>query len=211
MSAHPGWPAELTAGPVLLRPPRYRDGRAWSEIRLRNRTWLEPWEPSSGYGWQERNNPAAWPPLFRALRSSARSGTMLPFMIIYGGRLAGQMNASNIVHGALRSCTVGYWVDAALAGRNITPTALALLIDHCFTAAGLHRVEVDIRPENSASLRVVEKLGLRREGYYERFLDIAGGWRDHVGFAITVEELHGQPMTARVPALPETPAWRPAR
>jgi ribosomal-protein-alanine N-acetyltransferase len=126
---------------------------------------------------------------------------MLPFMIVYGGRLAGQMNASNIVHGALRSCTVGYWIDAALAGRNITPTALALLMDHCFTAVGLHRVEVDIRPENQASLRVVEKLGLRREGYYERFLDIAGAWRDHVAFAITVEELRGAQMLARVPAV----------
>ena len=38
---------------------------------------------------------------------------------------------------------------------------------------------------------MVEKLGLRREGYYERFLDIDGGWRDHVAFAITVEELQG--------------------
>ena len=106
---------------------------------------------------------------------------MLPFVIIYGGRLVGQMNVSNVVHGVLRSCTVGYWVDRAVAGRGITPTALALVIDHCFTGVGLHRVEVDIRPENAASLRVVEKLGLRREGYYERFLDIDGGWRDHVG------------------------------
>lgn len=208
MNAHPGWPAELTAGPVVLRPPRRRDARAWSEIRLRNQEWLEPWEPSSAYSWHDRNNPAAWPPLFRALRSNARAGAMLPFMIVYGGRLAGQMNASNLVHGALRSCTVGYWIDVALAGRNITPTALALLVDHCFAAVGLHRVEVDIRPENAASLRVVEKLGLRREGYYERYLDIAGAWRDHVAFAITIEELHGNLMVARAPALPEAPAWR---
>ena len=91
------------------------------------------------------------------------------------------MNVSNIVHGVQRSCTVGYWVDGALAGRGIMPTALALVIDHCFTEVGLHRVEIDIRPENTASLRVVEKLGLRREGYYERYLDIDGAWRDHVG------------------------------
>jgi ribosomal-protein-alanine N-acetyltransferase len=210
VNTHPGWPAELTAGPLVLRPPRRRDARAWSEIRLRNQEWLEPWEPSSAYNWHDRNNPAAWPPLLRALRSNARSGAMLPFMMVYGGRLAGQMNASNLVHGALRSCTVGYWIDAALAGRNITPTALALLVDHCFAAVGLHRVEVDIRPDNAASLRVVEKLGLRREGYYERYLDIAGAWRDHVAFAITVEELHGNSMLARVPALPEAPAGRSA-
>ena len=140
-----------------------------------------------------------------ALRKAARNGTMLPFVISYGGRVAGQIDVSNIVHGVLRSCTVGYWVDAAVAGRGIATTALALAIDHCFTTVDLHRVEVDIRPENAASLRVVEKLGLRREGYYERFLDIDGGWRDHVGFAITVEELRGTSMIARLPRLPPPP------
>jgi [ribosomal protein S5]-alanine N-acetyltransferase len=197
-----------TAGPVELRPPRLRDARAWSEIRLRNERWLNPWEPTSGVPWAERNAVSAWPSLHSALRSAARRGTMLPFMVVYGGRLVGQMNVSNVVHGALRSCTVGYWVDQLVAGRGVTPTALALVIDHCFAEVGLHRVEVDIRPENRASLRVVEKLGLRHEGYYERFLDIDGAWRDHVAFAVTFEELHGRSMLSRVPQLPAAPSWR---
>jgi [ribosomal protein S5]-alanine N-acetyltransferase len=205
MTAHPGWPAQLSAGPVVLRAPRLRDGRAWSEIRLHNEMWLLKWEPSSPHSWADRNSVTAWPPLLSALRKAGRAGSMLPFMIVYGGRLAGQMNVSNVVHGALRSSTVGYWVDREVAGRGIVPTALALAIDHCFTAVGLHRVEVDIRPENEASLRVVEKLGLRREGYYERFLDIDGGWRDHVAFAVTVEELGGRTMLSRLPRLPSPP------
>ncbi len=208
MAKTPGWPARPSAGPVTLRPPRLRDARAWSEIRLRNEEWLEHWEPSSEHSWEDRNSVTSWPPLHSALRTSARKGLMLPFMVGYGGRLVGQLNVSNVVHGALRSCTVGYWVDGALAGRGITPTALAVAIDHCFGAVGLHRVEVDIRPENAASLRVVEKLGLRREGFYERFLDIDGDWRDHVAFAITVEELAGRSMVSRLPGLPAEPSWR---
>jgi ribosomal-protein-alanine N-acetyltransferase len=206
MTSHPGWPAHLSAGSVVLRPPRLRDARAWSEVRLRNRNWLEPWEPSSPYPWGERNSTGAWPQLHSALKKAARNGTMIPLIITYGGRLAGQITVSNIVHGVQRSCTVGYWVDGALAGRGIVQTALALTIDHCFDAVYLHRVEVDIRPENTASLRVVEKLGLRREGYFERYLDINGGWRDHVGFAITVEELHGETMLSRLARLPSPPA-----
>ncbi|MDT4912188.1 MAG: [ribosomal protein S5]-alanine N-acetyltransferase [Pseudonocardiales bacterium] len=208
MTKIPGWPATPSAGPVLLRPPRLRDARTWSEIRMRNEQWLERWEPTSPHSWEERNSVSAWPALHSALRASARKGVMLPFMVVYGGRLVGQLNVSNIVHGALRSCTIGYWVDGALAGRAITPTALALAIDHCFGPVGLHRVEVDIRPENRASLRVVEKLGLRREGFYERFLDIDGGWRDHLAFAVTVEELGGRRMVARLPGLPPDPSWR---
>jgi ribosomal-protein-alanine N-acetyltransferase len=203
-SARP-WPVELTAGPVRLRAPRLRDAGAWSDVRNRNQEWLERWEPTSSLRWSERHSRAAWPPLCSALRKAGRAGTMLPFVIVYGGRLVGQVNVSNIVHGALRSCTIGYWVDAAVAGRGITPTAVALVIDHCFSAAGLHRVEIDIRPENVASLRVVEKLELRREGYYERFLDIDGGWRDHVAFAVTVEELSGRPIASRLHSVPAPP------
>ena len=208
MSKAPGWPATPSAGPVVLRPPKLRDGRTWSEIRLRNQRWLEPWEPTSPHTWEERNGVTAWPSLHSALRASGRRGVMLPFVITYGGRFVGQINVSNIVHGVLRSCTVGYWIDNVMAGRNIVPTALALVIDHCFGPVGLHRVEVDIRPENAASLRVVEKLGLRREGFYERFLDIDGAWRDHVAFAVTVEELGGRRLLSRLGSLPPEPIWR---
>jgi ribosomal-protein-alanine N-acetyltransferase len=199
------WPAVLTAGPVRLRAPRLRDASAWSEIRIRNQDWLERWEPTSSLRWTERHARTAWPPLCSALRKAGRNGTMMPFAVTYGGRFVGQVNVSNIVHGALRSCTIGYWVDADVAGRGITPTAVALVIDHSFSRAGLHRVEIDIRPENVASLRVVEKLELRREGYYERFLDIDGGWRDHVAFAITVEELQGRPIASRLSSVPAPP------
>ena len=191
-----------------LRPPRLRDARPWSEIRLRNEHWLAPWEPTSQHDWAERNSTSAWPGVHSALRGAARRGMMLPFMVCYGGRLVGQVNVSNVVHGALRSCTIGYWVDSAVAGRNITPTAVALAIDHCFGGVGLHRVEIDIRPENKASLRVVEKLGFRREGYYERFLDIDGAWRDHAAFALTVEELAGRSAVSRLRMLPPVPDWR---
>lgn len=193
-----GWPVTLTAGPVTLRPPRMRDASAWTSARISNQKWLQPWEPTSPVSWRDRSSTASWRALVRNQRRAARAGTALPFVVFYREQFVGQMNISNIVPGALRSATAGYWIDSAFAGRGIVPTALALAIDHCFRTAGLHRVEVDIRPENGPSLRVVEKLGLRREGYYERFLNIDGQWRDHVAFAITVEELRGATMIARV-------------
>jgi [ribosomal protein S5]-alanine N-acetyltransferase len=105
------------------------------------------------------------------------------------GRLAGQLGVSNIIWGSARTGTVGYWVDGALAGRGIIPTALAMAADYCFQVAGLHRLEVNIRPENQASLRVVEKLGFREEGLRKGLLHIDGAWRDHRSFALTVEEV----------------------
>jgi ribosomal-protein-alanine N-acetyltransferase len=70
------------------------------------------------------------------------------------------------------------------------PTAVALASDHCFDI-GLHRVEINIRPENMASRRVVEKLGFRPEGMRPALLHIDGAWRDHLAFALTAEEVPG--------------------
>ncbi len=202
---HPGWPAVLSAGPVTVRPPKRSDAGPWSRSRIANAAWLAPWEPTSSQGWAQRNSPAEFRRTLSRMRSAARIGSMLPFMVVYGDELVGQMSVSNVIRGALRSCSIGYWIDCRVAGRGIAPTALALVIDHCLTAVRLHRVEINIRPENQASLRVVEKLGLRREGYHERFLDIDGAWRDHLTFAITAEERLDATVLSRLAGLPVPP------
>lgn len=117
-----------------------------------------------------------------------RKQTGLAFVILYEGNVVGQLNVANILHGSVSSATIGYWIAKDYAGRNITPYAVALAIDYLFDALALHRVEIDIRPENAPSIRVVEKLGLRKEGLKERFIHIDGAWRDHFVFAITREE-----------------------
>ena len=93
--------------------------------------------------------------------------------------------------GSLCSAHIGYWVDSRIAGRGVMPTAVALATDHAFAKVGLHRIEVNIRPENAASLRVVEKLGFRDEGVRKALLHIDGAWRDHRSFALTAEEVPG--------------------
>jgi ribosomal-protein-alanine N-acetyltransferase len=108
-----------------------------------------------------------------------------------GDRLVGQLSLGSIVRRAYCSCYAGYWIDSRVAGQGVIPTALALAVDHAFRAGGLHRVEVNIRPENMPSRRVVEKLGFREESYHVRYLHIDGAWRDHIGYAITAEDVSG--------------------
>jgi ribosomal-protein-alanine N-acetyltransferase len=115
----------------------------------------------------------------------------MPFAIELDGRFVGQVTVNNIVRGSAQFASLGYWLDRAVAGRGVMPTAAAMVIDHCFTTARLHRIEICVRPENTNSLRVVEKLGLREVGYAPRFLHIDGDWRDHRIFAVTVEECPG--------------------
>ncbi|NIZ91093.1 GNAT family N-acetyltransferase [Kineococcus rubinsiae] len=182
----PEWPVELRHGAVLLRPLRRRDATAWRAVRAANASWLRPWEATSP---EASGPPPTFGQMVRSFTREARAGRMLPFVVELDGRLVGQITVSGITWGSLRSAHVGYWVDQRVAGRGTIPYALALVGDHCFRALRLHRLEVNIRPENAASLRVAEKLGLRDEGLRERFLHIDGAWRDHRTFAITSDEV----------------------
>ena len=135
--------------------------------------------------------------LVRTLRRAARKGTAYPFAIEVDGVFAGQLTVSNIVRGSAQFASIGYWIDQRFAGRGVMPRAVALAIDFCFTTAQLHRIEIAIRPENTNSLRVVEKLGIREVGYAPRYLHIDGAWRDHRIYAITVEEVRDAGLLAR--------------
>jgi ribosomal-protein-alanine N-acetyltransferase len=113
----------------------------------------------------------------------------LPFVIVVDGEFAGQLNVAGVVRGSMDSAHIGYWVDQRVAGRGVMPTAVALATDHCFGPVGLHRIEVNIRPENAASRRVVEKLEFREEGTRERYLHISGDWRDHLTYALCRDDV----------------------
>jgi ribosomal-protein-alanine N-acetyltransferase len=131
----------------------------------------------------------------RSLKVQAAQATALPFVITEWTPgyqepvIVGQLTVSSILWGSAMMATLGYWVDKGRAGQGIAPTAVALATDYCFSSLGLHRMEINIRPENAPSLRVVEKLGFRDEGYRPRFLHIDGEWADHRTFALTAEEV----------------------
>jgi ribosomal-protein-alanine N-acetyltransferase len=194
-----GWPVRLAAGQVGLRPLRVRDATAWREIRQRNTDWLTQWEATSPDG--PHDLAPTYATMVRRLRREARQGRTLPFAVTYEQRFVGQLTVNGITWGSFRSGFVGYWIDRTYAGRGVMPTALALTVDHCF-AIGLHRIEVNIRPENAASRRVVEKLGFRQEGVRARMLHIDNDWRDHLSFALTVEDVQPEGLLTR---------WRASR
>lgn len=179
----------LTHQELTVRPLRASDAADWRRARRRNAAWLIPWDATVPPGADAR--PMSFPQLVWRLRSQARAGTSYPFVIEVDGQFAGQVTVNNIVGGSALFGSVGYWLDRDFAGRSVMPRSVALVVDHCFQVIGLHRVEIAIRPENSNSLRVVEKLGLREIGYAPRYLHIDGDWRDHRLYAVTREECPG--------------------
>src|SRR5947209_10359242 len=195
-SQHPGWPTvvgplRVEAGVIRLRPVRLRDAAQWSRARLADRPHLEPYEPSTEADWRARHSVSAWPAICSSLRAEARKGRMLPYVIELDGQFCGQLTIGNVTHGALRSAWIGYWVSNSATGRGVATGALALGLDHCCGPGRLHRVEATVRPENAASRAVLGKVGFREEGLLRRYLQVDGGWRDHLLMAITIEEVYG--------------------
>ena len=138
----------LQSGPVGLRSIRTRDAPEWRALRTRNRDWLVEWDATSPAG--ARDVAPTFSAMVRSLRAEARAGRTLPWVVTYNGRLVGQMTVGGIAYGSLRSAHVGYWMDENHAGRGIVPTAVALGADYCFFTLGLHRLEINLRPENIA-------------------------------------------------------------
>ncbi|HEX8971337.1 GNAT family protein [Oryzihumus sp.] len=187
------WPVTLSATTpaghtVTLGPLRTRQRKEWEALRRDNADWLREWEATAP---EPVTGRVGYRQMVRYFNREAVEGRMLPFAISVDGRLAGQMHLFGITWGSMRSGAAGYWVSRSVAGQGVAPISLALLTDHAFLVLGLHRVEVNIRPDNAASLRVVAKLGFRDEGLRTRYLHINGAWRDHRSFALTTEDLAG--------------------
>ncbi|NBT46472.1 MAG: N-acetyltransferase [Actinobacteria bacterium] len=175
----------LSHGAVSLRIIKPRDAKTIERLVLSNREWLRPWEATNPHGptsFDFRNQ-------IRGLLRQMDDHSGLPFVILYEDEIVGQLNVANILHGSVSSCVIGYWIDPDVAGLGITPIAVALAIDYLFNIVGLHRVEIDIRPENKASIRVVEKLGMRLEGVKKGYIHINNDWRDHNIYALLSNEV----------------------
>ena len=180
MSAH--WPLTLYSQEIRLQPLHLRDRSRWYSVRLENKEWLSPWEatlPQVNHESPESALPSFWQ-MLRSHNREARSGRSFAFMMWNGNNLIGQITMGGVIYGAFRCAHIGYWIDKAYANRGFTTQAVELMTAFGFGELGLHRLEISMRPENTASIKVAEKSGYIFEGVRPRYLHIDGAWRDHL-------------------------------
>lgn len=179
---------------MLLRPCESSDAEELVRVfSVSEKEWA-PWVPEA------EGNPTPREMVERHVArvdEGAQAGTHLRLTgFLDDGRIAGFFSLNEIVRGAFWSAYAAWSVTADVMGRGFGTEGARALLDIAFAdppeGLGLHRVQVNIIPDNARSLRVAEKLGLRREGLAARYLKIAGKWQDHAMFAITREE-YGEP------------------
>ncbi|MDH6129192.1 ribosomal-protein-alanine N-acetyltransferase [Kitasatospora sp. GP82] len=166
---------------VMIRAPKPADAAQYAEAVRRSAEHVGRWNPVE---------PDGLPDLLERQGPGLR--TLLIVDVETGG-LVGKCNVANIVMGRFCNAALGYDSYLPFAGTGRMSEGMRLVVDRCFApleagGLGLHRLEINVQPENGRSIAMAKRLGFRHEGFTPRMLFLDGAWRDHERFALTAEE-----------------------
>ncbi|MDP9037228.1 MAG: GNAT family N-acetyltransferase, partial [Myxococcota bacterium] len=195
MSARATWELPLVSTRIVterlaMRPPRPNDVPELRRAMRKNDAHLRPWSVAPAAGEDPASLAAVSGAVLRHRREWKRGQAFVLLIVPQEDdhRVIGRVALGGVLRGAFQNAYLGYWLDRDYQGRGLMTEAVRATTFFAFTSARLHRVQAAVMPRNHASLRVLEKLGYRREGLAERYLCIAGKWEDHILLAATAEE-----------------------
>lgn len=99
----------------------------------------------------------------------------------------------DIVSVEAATAEIGWVFSPQVAGRGYATEAARALLDYAFGTLGAHRVVARLHPENTASSRLCERLGMRHEALHRADLWIKNGWEDTSVHAILRREWEAAP------------------
>lgn len=143
---------------------------------------FQPWDPAD-----ESGHRAYLAATIAQSTSVPRSSYQLAIERVSDQRFIG---VCDLTLSAPWEATLGYFLEAASWGRGYATEAVHTLIEAGFSALGLHRISATCAPENHPSVRVLEKLGMRREGHLRQHFRLRNGWRDSYLYAVLTDEWH---------------------
>ena len=164
---------------VVVRPIRPEDRAAFTAAAQASQELHGDWVDAPG---DDRSFAAH---LDRAARDDVES---LVATRTADDALVAAFNLSQIFRGAFQNAYLGFYAFVPYAGQGYTSDGLRATLRYAFGPLALHRVEANVQPGNARSIALVERAGFRHEGFSPRYLHIAGAWRDHQRYAMTVED-----------------------
>ena len=181
-STHDSGVPVLETSRLRLRPYRADDDEAmfalYSDPRVM-RYWSFP-------SWVEVAQARAY---LEKARAGMDSGEIFPWAIAESAsdRLIGALTLHSLHVEQLRA-EVGYSLSPDYQGRGMAAEALRCGLAHAFDVLGLVRVEADIDPRNTASWRLLEKIGFVREGLLRQRWRVNGEVCDSAFYGLLADE-----------------------
>ncbi|MDQ0416196.1 ribosomal-protein-alanine N-acetyltransferase [Croceifilum oryzae] len=179
---------KLQSNNLYLRPLEISDAEPLCQLLLRNRSFFQPYEPirpESYYCLDTQTQQIS-----AAIQSFANdSGYTFGIFRESDHTLIGRVTLSAVSRGPFQNAYLGYYLDQQANGNGYMTEAIKLILHYCFQEISLHRIQAGVMSKNTASIRVLEKNGFRREGLAQRYLQINGQWEDHLLYAITEEDI----------------------
>jgi RimJ/RimL family protein N-acetyltransferase len=168
---------------LLLRPFELRDAWAFSDYRsdpevARYQAWEPPFSLESATWFIEElhqvipGTPGGWYQVAVELKSEAVLIGDVGFQLFSSGRQA----------------EIGFTLARRCHGKGFAFEAVGQVLDYLFTSFDLHRVQASCDPRNLASVRLLERLGMRREGHRIESAWYKGEWTDEYWYAILRRE-----------------------
>lgn len=171
----------LQTGRLLLRDMEVRD---WPGVLRYSGdpkvARFQPWDPAD-----EAGHRAYFDHALASSRADPRREYCLAVEHRADGRMLGTVALTLPVPWDGR---LGYFLERAAWGQGYATEAARALVSAAFDQLGLHRLWATCAPENLTSVRVLEKLGMRREGHLRRHFRLRHGWRDSYIYALLGEE-----------------------
>jgi RimJ/RimL family protein N-acetyltransferase len=103
------------------------------------------------------------------------------------GELLGDV-AFHVLKSEPREAYIGYSLARAHWGHGYAREAVRGLLDYLFNELGLHRVVADCDVDNVASIKLLERLGFRREGHFIEKTWANGTWASDYLYAMLDRE-----------------------
>lgn len=177
----------LTGRKVWLRQPESEDYEAWAALRQESQAFLTPFEPR----WADDElSREAYRKRLRFYERGMRDGSAYSFFLLPrgGNQLLGGLTLSNIRHGVISSCSLGYWIGEPHARRGYMSDAVRAVLPFVFESLRLHRLEAACLVSNEASIRLLRGCGFTEEGMARKYLRINSIWQDHLLFALLTDD-----------------------
>lgn len=174
---------------LILRLPSMDFLRELLEFQIRNRECFEKYEPTrpdNFYTLQYQQSV-----LKCELRLALKQQTVRFYVFSkkYPQKIIGTVCLHNLMPAPYSCAEVGYKFDAAYQGRGFATEALAMVLSVGFGSLQLHRIFARVMPENTPSIRLLERLHFACEGMEQECLLIQGKWTNHLRYAMLCPSL----------------------